>query len=207
MVTWHLGNRDAQDVVRRGMISKVVLSFIWDLGQVLIPQERLIPPAPALSLPRKIGCAVAAGILHKCCSFFYHPFLLIRDLLHFLLLQRLLILALQLQPVSSFAEKLKMYNTQPMFNPRVQLYKQFCWHFSPIKGRKLQQHTCFEQGFSSFGNCSAWGDLSYLLALLKQKLFLPLLKHIFMRNEPSKEWDTSNSGCSWQPGWRGNKSH
>lgn len=117
-----------------------------------------------------MGYAVAAGILDKCYSFFFFPVLLIGGILHFLLLLRLLILALQLQPVNSFAEKLKRYNKQTMCQPQSAAIQSFADIFHKGGGRNLYQHTCLKQGFSSFDKCSARGDHIHLLALLKQKV-------------------------------------
>lgn len=162
---------------------------------MLVPQERLIPPA--LSLPRKIGCAVAAGILDKCHSFFYFLFLLIGDILLFLLLLRLLILAMQLEPVNSFVEKWKRYNKQTMCQPQSTATETVLLTFFT------------NEGGGTFTNIPASNRASLHLVnvLLREtshiflpssskKLSLPLLKHMLVRNEPSKEWDIPKSGCS-----------
>lgn len=82
MDTPELGNHNPQEVVRQEMISKIGM---FTLGSCLSPDPsgKVIPPIPALSLPRRAGHVVAAGILNKCHSFFYFPFLLIDDILNF----------------------------------------------------------------------------------------------------------------------------
>lgn len=166
------------------------------VGQVLFPQERLIPPA--LSLPRKIRCAVAAGILDKCHSFFYFPFLLIGDILHFLLLLRLLILALQLQSVNSSAEKWKRYNRQTMCQPQSAAIQTVLLTFFTNEGGGTFTNRSLKQGFSSFGKCSAQGDSSHLLAFLKQKVVPAPFEAHACEEWTFKKWDIPKSGCSWQ---------
>lgn len=135
---------------------------------MLVPQERLIPPA--LSLPRKIGCAVAAGILDKCHSFFYFLFLLIGDILLFLLLVRLLILAMQLEPVNSSVEKWKRYNKQTMCQPQSTATETVLLTFFTNEGGGTFTNIPASNRASLHLVNVLLRETSHLLALLKQKV-------------------------------------
>jgi len=139
---------------------------------------------------------------------FYPALLLIGDILHFLLLLRLLTLALQLQPVNSFAEKWKRYNKQTMYQSQSAAIQRVLLTFFIKEGEgTIPDVPASNKASLHLVDILLWDAPLVILPSSINKLSLPVLKHMLVRNEPSKERDVPNSECSWQERWGGNKSH